>query len=167
MPFTLHSQTEVASSPVTLPIPTLEDPHTRMDRLEQRLRQMRVSDEVITWEDFDGSPVASLSAKFRMPEIERYKGIACPHIHLRLYSTIMRAHRLDEAQMVMLFPMSLSGVAQRWFTSLEVSRRRTWDDLTQEFLRQFAFNTVIDVSRRELEALRQRPEESVTSFISH
>ena len=68
--------------------------------------------------------------------------------------------------MVMLFPMLLSGVAQRWFTSLEVSRRRTWDDLTQEFLRQFAFNTVIDVLRRELEALRQRSEESVTSFIS-
>ena len=68
--------------------------------------------------------------------------------------------------MVMLFPMSLSGAAQRWFTSLEVSRRRTWDDLAQEFLRQFAFNTVIDVSRRKLAALRQRPEESVTSFIS-
>ena len=33
-------------------------------------------------------------------------------------------------------------------------------------MRQFAFNTVIDVSRRELEALRQRSEESVTSFIS-
>ena len=56
--------------------------------------------------------------------------------------------------MVMFFPMSLSGAAQRWFASLEVSRRRTWDDLAQEFLRQFAFNTVIDVSRRELEALR-------------
>ena len=38
IPFTLHSQTEVAPPPVTLPIPTLEDPHTRMDRLEQRLR---------------------------------------------------------------------------------------------------------------------------------
>ena len=85
---------------------------------------------------------------------------------MRLYSTVMRAHGLDDAQMVMLFPMSLSGAAQRWFASLEVSRRRTWDDLAQEFLRQFAFNTVIDVSRRELEALRQRPEESVTSFIS-
>ena len=33
-------------------------------------------------------------------------------------------------------------------------------------MRQFAFNTVIDVSRRELEALRQRLETSVTSFIS-
>ena len=68
--------------------------------------------------------------------------------------------------MTMLFPMFLSGAAQRWFASLDVSCRRPWDDLVQEFLRQFAFNTVIDVSRRELEALRQRPEESVTSFIS-
>ena len=33
-------------------------------------------------------------------------------------------------------------------------------------MRQFAFNTVIDVSRIELEALRQRLEESITSFIS-
>ena len=30
--------------------------------------------------------------------------------------------------MIMLFPMSLSGAAQRWFASLDVSRRRTWDD---------------------------------------
>ena len=56
--------------------------------------------------------------------------------------------------MVMLFPMSLSSVAQRWFASLDVSRRRTLDDLAQEFLRQFTFITIIDVSRRELEALR-------------
>ena len=127
---------------------------------------MRASDRVVTWEDFDGAPVASLPAKFRMPEIERYTGIGCHRIHLRLYSTVMRVHGLDEAQMVMLFPMSLSGAAQHWFASLDASRRRTWDDLAQEFLRQFAFNTVIDVSRRELEALRQRLEESVTSFIS-
>ncbi|RVW81842.1 hypothetical protein CK203_050827 [Vitis vinifera] len=165
IPFTLHSQTEVAPPPAIVPTPISEDPHARMDKLEQKLRQMRTSEGAITWEDFDGAPVASLPAKFRMPEIERYTGIGCPRIHLRLYSTVMRAHGLDDAQMVMLFPMSLSGAAQRWFASLEVSRR-TWDDLAQEFLRQFAFNTVIDVSRRELEALRQRPEESVTSFIS-
>ena len=72
---------------------------------------MRASDGVVTWEDFDGALVASLPTKFRMPEIERYTGIGCPHIHLRLYNTVMRAHRLDEAQMVMLFPMSLSGAA--------------------------------------------------------
>ncbi|RVW49204.1 Transposon Ty3-G Gag-Pol polyprotein [Vitis vinifera] len=93
---------------------------------------MRASDRAITWEDFDGALVANLPVKFRMSEIERYTGIDCPHIHLTLYSTIMRAHGLDEAQM--------------------------------EFLRQFAFNTVIDVSRREFEALRQRLDESVIIY---
>ena len=78
----------------------------------------------------------------------------------------MRARGLDEAHLIMLFPMSLSGITQHWFVSLDASRRRTWDDLAQEFLRQFVFNTVIDVSKRELEALRQGPKDSVTSFIS-
>ena len=32
-------------------------------------------------------------------------------------------------------------------------------------MRQFAFDTIVDVSRRELKALRHRLEESVTSFI--
>ena len=44
--------------------------------------------------------MASLPAKFRMLEIERYRAIGCPRIHLRLYSMIMRAHGLDEAHMV-------------------------------------------------------------------
>ena len=56
--------------------------------------------------------------------------------------------------MIMLFPLSLSRVTQHWFASLDPSRRRTWTDLAQEFLRQYSFNTVVDVSRRELEALR-------------
>ena len=109
--FTLQSQTEVALLPVIVPTLILEDPHARMDRLERRIRQMKTSDEAITWEDFNGAPVASLSTKFRMSKIERYTDIGFPRIHLRLYSTVMRAHGLDEAQMVMFFPISLSGVA--------------------------------------------------------
>ena len=103
-----------------------------------------------------------------MPDIERYTGIGtgigCPHIHLQLYNVVMRGHRLDEAQMIMLFPLSLSGTAQHWFASLD--RRRTWVDLGQEFIKQYSFNTVVDVSWRELEALKKRSDELVTSFIS-
>ena len=68
--------------------------------------------------------------------------------------------------MIMLFPLSLSGASQRWFALLDTSRRWTWVDLGQEFIRQYSFNTVVDISWRELEALRQRPDELVTSFIS-
>ncbi|RVW77707.1 Retrovirus-related Pol polyprotein from transposon 17.6 [Vitis vinifera] len=142
-PYVLHGHSEIAP-PIVAQAVVADDTHARMDRIEQ----------------------SSLPAKFRMPDIERCTGIGCPRLHLRLYSTVMRAHGLDEPQMITLFPLSLSGATQRWFASLESSRRRTWDDLAQEFLRQFSFNTVVDVSRRELEALRQRTEESVSSFIS-
>ena len=47
------------------------------------MRQMRVSDGSAVWDDLEGVLVASLPAKFRMPNIERYIGIGCPHIHLR------------------------------------------------------------------------------------
>ena len=148
------------------PAPIIDNTQARIDRLEQRIRSLHVSDGVIGWDGYDDLPVAALLVEFRMPDIERYTGIGCPRIHLQLYSAVMRGHRLDEAQMIMLFPLSLSGAAQRWFASLDPSRRRTWADLGQEFIRQYSFNTVVDVSRRELEALRQRPDESVTSFIS-
>ena len=62
--------------------------------------------------------------------------------------------------------MSLSGVAQIWFASIELLRLRTWEDVAHEFLTQFAFSADIDVSRRELEATRQRPDESISSFVN-
>ncbi|RVW32228.1 Cytochrome f [Vitis vinifera] len=83
-----------------------------------------------------------------------------------LYSTVMRALGLDEAQLLTLFPLSLSGVTQRWYASLESSRRRTWEDLAQEFLRQYSFSGDTSITRRELELLRQGSDESVSSFIS-
>ena len=74
---------------------------------------------------------------------------------------------LDEAQLIMLFLLSLSSVAQSWFATLDASRRQTWEDLAHEFLRQFSFSTAIDVTRRVLEAMRQGAHETATSFISH
>ena len=72
------------------------------------MRQLRTSEGLAYWDDFDGTPTAGLPAKFKMPEMERYSGVGCPRIHLKVYITLMRAHSLDESQMIMLFPMSLS-----------------------------------------------------------
>ncbi|RVW27330.1 hypothetical protein CK203_110326 [Vitis vinifera] len=141
-PYVLHGHSEIAP-PVVAQAVVADDTHARMDRIEQCMRQMRVSDGSVVWDDFGGMPVASLPAKFRMPDIERYTGIGCPHLHLRLYSTVMRAHGLDEPQMITLFPLSLSGAASALV----------------------CVSGVLETPR-ELEALRQRTEESVSSFIS-
>ena len=151
---------------VVTPALIINDTQARIDRIEQRIRSLHVSDGVIGWDEYDDLLVAALPVEFRMPDIERYTGIGCPRIHLQLYTVVMHGHRLDETQMIMIFPLSLSGAARRWFASLDPLRRRTWADLGQEFIKQYSFNTVVNKSRRELEALRQKPDESVTSLIS-
>ena len=82
-----------------------------------------------------------------MLNIERYTSIWCPRIHLQLYNVVVRGYRMNEAQMIMLFLLSLSGATQRWFASLDPSRCRTWVDLGQDFIKQYSFITVVDVSR--------------------
>ncbi|RVW90021.1 hypothetical protein CK203_035886 [Vitis vinifera] len=126
VPFHLSDHYEIAPPPaatVSPPIFTttndtrLVEQEARVERLESRMRQIRLEDGSLTWDDRDGIPAASLPAKFRMPDIERYSGIGCPKIRLRLYSTVMRAHKIDDAQLVAIFPMLLSG------TDIDVSRR--------------------------------------------
>ena len=105
------------------------------------LRQLRVAEGMDVWDGFDSAPVTPLPSKFQMPDMERYTSRGCPRTHLRIYSQLMRDLGLDEAQLIMLFPLSLSSVAQSWFATLDSSRRRTWEDLAQEFIRQFSFST--------------------------
>ena len=89
----------------------LAEQEAKVERLESKMRQIRLQDGGLAWDDRDGIPAASLPAKFCMPDIEHNSGIGYPKIPLRLYSTVMRAHRIDDAQLVALFPMSLSGAA--------------------------------------------------------
>ncbi|RVW25081.1 hypothetical protein CK203_116139 [Vitis vinifera] len=146
-PFHLTDHYETIPPPtviVSLPlVPTIEDTRlaeqeAKVERLESMMRQIRLQDGGLTWDDRDGIPAASCPPSF-----------ACQTLSL-----------------VALFPMSLSGAAQRWFASVEPSRLRTWEDVAREFLTQFAFSADIDVSRRELEATRQRSDESISSFVT-
>ena len=119
-PYLLHGQSEVAPLTVVQTI-IIEDTHAHMDCIEQRMRQLRVSDNSVAWDDLEGILVANLPTNFRMLDTERYTGIGCHRIHLRLYNTVIRAYGLDESQMITLFPFYLSGATQHWFASLESS----------------------------------------------
>ena len=69
---------------------------------------MRLQEGGLTCDDRDGIQVASLPAKFCKPNIERYSGVYCLKIHLKLYKTVMRAHGLYDAQLVVAtFPSHL------------------------------------------------------------
>ena len=61
-PLELHGQTEVTSPSTIILVFAIDDPRTRMDRLEQRFRQMRIFHRVTSWDDIDicapHSPIA-------------------------------------------------------------------------------------------------------------
>ncbi|RVW70643.1 hypothetical protein CK203_056491 [Vitis vinifera] len=106
VPFHLSDHCETAPPPTATVLPPifittddtrLTEQEARVERLKARMRQIRLQDGGLTWDNRDGIPAASLPAKFRMPDIERYSGIGCPKIHLRLYNTVMRAHGIDDA----------------------------------------------------------------------
>ncbi|RVW83194.1 hypothetical protein CK203_044911 [Vitis vinifera] len=86
-----HSE---VAPPTVVPITITDDTHARMDCLEQCMRQMRVSDGSVVWDDFESMPVASFSTKFKMPDIERYTGIGCPHVSRRELEALRQ--RTDE-----------------------------------------------------------------------
>ncbi|RVW37737.1 hypothetical protein CK203_094967 [Vitis vinifera] len=61
--------------PMVTPVTVIEDPHSRMDRLEQRIRRMRDLDEMISWDDPGDVPsghFASTVAHFVPIVIERH-----------------------------------------------------------------------------------------------
>ena len=75
-------------------------------------KQLRVAEGMDVWDGFDNAPVTPLPPKFLMLDMEGYIGRGCIRTHLRIYSRLIRGMGLDEAQLIMLLPFSLSSVAR-------------------------------------------------------
>ncbi|XP_077232387.1 uncharacterized protein LOC143869499 [Tasmannia lanceolata] len=67
--------------------------------------------------------------------------------------------------MAHLFPMSLIGVAKRWFLKLKPEEIRTLEEISNRFVEQFSMEEGIEVTKRDLKQLKQNPQETFTSFI--
>ena len=63
-------------------VPIIEDIRltehdARMERLESKMRRMRLHERVLTWDDSNDILVGSLPPKFCMPDIDCYSGVGC------------------------------------------------------------------------------------------
>ena len=62
---------------------------------------------------------------------------------------------LDEKQTLHAFPLSLVRGASRWYYSLDPRKTKMWNELVELFVDKFIFNTVINVTLRDLETTKQ------------
>ena len=64
------------------------------------------------------------------------------------------------------FPLSLIGGASRWYYSLDPSKTKVRNELVELFRDQFIFNTMIDVTLRELETTKQGVGETFFEYMT-
>ncbi|XP_077232449.1 uncharacterized protein LOC143869777 [Tasmannia lanceolata] len=115
--------------------------------------------------EFLMSPNAIFPPKFKAPDYDKYDGTGCPRNHVRWFITLSQQHGLSREQMAHLFPMSLIGVAKRWFLRLKPEEIRTLEEISNRFVEQFSMDEGIEVTKRDLKLLKQNPQETFTSFI--
>ena len=92
-----------------------------------------------------------LPDKFKMPQLQKFDGTGDPRIHLSQYITTMSTTKAPMFVVIRLFLLSLEGMAVNWYYGLEKSIRADWKELCSTFLKQYEYNTKLEVSIKDLE----------------
>jgi hypothetical protein len=84
--------------------------------------------------------------------------------HISRYLIQLGETSIEEAHKVRLFPLSLSGLAVSWFSSLEPNSITGWVDLENKFHAYF-YNGTSEKKIMDLTSMRQRNNELGSEFI--
>ncbi|XP_050916132.1 uncharacterized protein LOC127131245, partial [Lathyrus oleraceus] len=119
--------------------------------LEKRLRAME-GDQVFGATAKEMCLVSGLviPAKFRTPDFDKYEGHSCPKSHLIMYYRKMAAHVEDDKLMIHCFQDSLRGAPSKWYLSLDQSKIRCFQDLSDAFIQHYKYNMDMAPDRRQL-----------------
>ncbi|XP_077245908.1 uncharacterized protein LOC143885576 [Tasmannia lanceolata] len=138
----------------------------RMDRLAQEMENIKFQGpKKLNMADFMLYPGVTLPPRFKVPDMDKYDGTGCPRSHLMSVLPLLQQHGLSPEQVALLFPRSLVGTAKKWFLSLKTEEIRTLESIANRFVEQFSMEEGIDVTKRDLKALKQGHNETFTSFI--
>ena len=96
---------------------------------------------------FDGD---KLPDKFKMPQLQKFDGTGDPRIDLSQYIITMNTTKAPMYVVARLFVLYFEGMAVNWYYGLEKSIRADWKELCSTFLKQYEYNTKLEVSIRDL-----------------
>ena len=111
------------------------------------------------------APIA-LPPKFKIFDTEKFNGTGDPKQHIRRYLSIVEMKWLNEKQTLHTFPLSLTRGDTRWYYSLDPSKTKVWNELVELFVDQFIFNTMIDVTLKDLETTKQGVGETFSEYMT-
>lgn len=138
----------------------------KMHYLEKQLRRLHGTEVYSTrFSDLCPFPYVRLPDKFKIPEFEKYNGRGNPIAHLKSYCSDLRPLGADEKLLMQQFKRSLTGIALDWYVSLDLPSIKSWDQLCQMFIDQYAFNLDMAPKKEDLEKLSQKEGESFSAYV--
>ncbi|KAI8529975.1 hypothetical protein RHMOL_Rhmol11G0017700 [Rhododendron molle] len=110
-------------------------------------------------------PNARLPKKFRPIDFAKFDGTGDPKAHLIGYIGALSMWGVEKDAMAEMFAQTLVGHALHWSTTLEMKKKRSWEDICEAFVAQFDYNIQLEVTILELKSTKMELEESFMNFV--
>ncbi len=109
---------------------------------------------------------APLPSRYKVPDFSKFSGQdnVSTYEHVSRFLAQCGEASAVDALRVRLFPLSLSGSAFTWFSSLPYNSVNSWADLEKQFHSYF-YSRIHEMKLSDLTAIKQRHDESVQDYI--
>ena len=140
--------------------PTMEGEkkiNKRINKMEAMIKRARKMEDLMDYQSLSFFPDVRLPPKFKMPTLDKFVGTGCPKSHLKMYMMDMQSLGATKELLAQIFQNTLTRASLMWFLNLDNARARSWEDICYEFHNQYKYNIIMDVTRRDLETMKQEP----------
>ena len=137
--------------------------------MRENMRRTNHVDDLVHRTD---SPfVASINShplpfKFKMPSLDSYDGIRDSYDHIATFKTTMHLQGVPDEIMCRVFPTTLKGMAQVWFSKIPSNTVRSFQELSKLFVNNLIGGQRHKRSSSNLLTIEQGENESLLSFIT-
>nr|XP_016466129.1 PREDICTED: uncharacterized protein LOC107788908 [Nicotiana tabacum] len=134
--------------------------------LRKQMKNLQVArgSESLDYKDLCIHPDVDMPTGYKPSNFDMFDGAGDPHAHLRAYCDKLVGVGRNEKLSMKLFIRSLTGEALTWYTRQDPQNWRTWQDMAEDFMNRFRFNTEITRDQFALVTLQKKPSKSFQEY---
>ncbi|XP_055826332.1 uncharacterized protein LOC129894696 [Solanum dulcamara] len=108
-----------------------------------------------------------MPVEYKPPKFDIFDGKSDPHAHLRSYCDKLVDVGRNEKLRMKFFIRSLSGETLTWYTCQDPRKWYNWQEMAEDFMNHFRFNTEITADRFSLANIQKKPSEDFQEYARH